>query len=83
VADGAGVGVADQDDRAAERLDEAGEVGGVDADAAQQVRRRHRVQVGRLELGDDAVPARGVDEGAWTSTTVGVRSDVLMMDLLS
>jgi hypothetical protein len=56
--------VADQDDRAAERLDEAGQVRGVGADAAQQVRRRHDVQAGRLELGDDAVPARGVDEGA-------------------
>src|SRR5690348_462636 len=39
-------------------------IDGVDADAAQQVRRRHDVEAGRLELGDDAVPARGVDEGA-------------------
>src|SRR5207302_5349496 len=62
--DGAGVGVAGQDYRAAERRDEAGEVRGVDSDAAQQVRRRHHVEPGRLELGDDAVPARGVDEGA-------------------
>jgi hypothetical protein len=56
--------VAGQDDRAAERRDEAGQVRGVGADAAQQVRRRHDVEPGRLELGDDAVPARGVDEGS-------------------
>ena len=81
--DGAGVGVGDQDGRAAERLDEAGQVRGVDADAAQQVRRCHDVEPGRLELGDDAVPARGVDEGAVNQHHgVGVISDVLMMDLL-
>jgi hypothetical protein len=67
--------MADQDDPAAERLDEAGEVGGVDADAdaAQQVRRRHHVEPGRLELAMTPFQPEASTKAPWTSTTVGVK----------
>jgi len=80
--DRAGVGVGDQDDRAAQCLDESSQVRGVGADAAQQVRRRHHVQARRLEPGDDPGPARRVDERAVNQHDSGSRVRRAHEDLL-
>ena len=61
---GAAVGVADGDDRTRCLLQHAGDVGGVDRDAAQRIRRRLDLHALRLQSLDHAVPARGVGEGA-------------------
>ena len=60
----AAVGVADEHDRAADRRQEAPEVGRVGGDAAQRVGGRDDLVAAVLELVDDAVPAGGVGEGA-------------------
>ena len=48
----------------ASAIEEAGDVGGVDRDAAQRIRGSRHPEPGGLEALDDAVPARRVGEGA-------------------
>jgi hypothetical protein len=62
--DAAAVGVADQDDGALDRLEDAGDELRITRDAAESVRRRdHRVAL-VLEAADHVVPTRGLSEGA-------------------
>jgi hypothetical protein len=58
------VRVADHKHRPGNLVEEAGHVGGVDGDAAQRIRGRRHLEPGGLQALDDAVPARGVGEGA-------------------
>jgi len=63
--------VADEDDRPSDRLDPAGDVGGVGRDAPERVGDRDDRDALALERGDYALPAGRVGEGSVNEATVG------------
>ena len=74
--------MADQDDRAAERHDEAGEVRGVNADAAQQVGGATTSRPAALSSAMTPFQLEASTKAPWTSTTVGVKPVAVVSGVL-